>query len=83
MYPQCRLLELGHAICSCDALYTYTILRYGQPEDVIVAVSPISIKASLVFSAPVAPLVQVSLYVHKTNLTDIDRASGFLRLSCP
>jgi len=53
------LLELGHAICSCDGLYTYTILRYGQPEDMIVAVSPISLKASLVFSAPVAPLVQV------------------------
>jgi len=52
------LLELAHAICTCYGIYSYTILRYGQPIENVIGALPIGTQIAALLSVPVAPLVQ-------------------------
>ncbi|KAE9397226.1 hypothetical protein BT96DRAFT_995949 [Gymnopus androsaceus JB14] len=64
------LLELGHTIAICHALYTMTITWYGEPE--LLAVPPASLEVSILLSGFIGPLEQAwftrRLYVFSKNL---------------
>ncbi|KAJ7640802.1 hypothetical protein DFH06DRAFT_1097928 [Mycena polygramma] len=53
------ICELAHAICIGHALYTVTILDFGQPERLVRA--PKSMSTAILFSGIVSPCVQVFL----------------------
>ncbi|KAE9397221.1 hypothetical protein BT96DRAFT_995945 [Gymnopus androsaceus JB14] len=50
------LLELGHTIAVCHAVYTMSITWYGQPE--LLAVPPASLDASILLNGLIGPLEQ-------------------------
>ncbi|KIK65963.1 hypothetical protein GYMLUDRAFT_93758 [Collybiopsis luxurians FD-317 M1] len=64
------LLELGHTICICHALYTMTISWYAQPQ--LLAVPPVSLDLSILINAFIGPVEQAwftrRLYVFSKNL---------------
>ncbi|KAK7036121.1 hypothetical protein R3P38DRAFT_2910689 [Favolaschia claudopus] len=56
--------EVGHAICTGHAIYTYTILDYGHPERLLDGAVPKSLGASLLFGLAIVFCVQ-SCFAYK------------------
>ncbi|KAJ7094380.1 hypothetical protein C8R44DRAFT_384962 [Mycena epipterygia] len=50
------LLELGHTICTCHALYSVTVTFYGQPQHI--ADPPLSLILTTLFSPVIVIIVQ-------------------------
>ncbi|KAE9391781.1 hypothetical protein BT96DRAFT_297907 [Gymnopus androsaceus JB14] len=78
------LLELGHTIAICHALYIMTVSWFTQPENLVIL--PVSVDASVLLSGLIGPLEQAwfihRLYTFSKNkvLTGVCCILSFLRI---